>query len=118
MRSFGTQKQKIVILTNLFPSPIDVNRGVFTLQIALQLKKLCDIRVICPMPYFPKIKALKRFGQWYDFSQIPNQYSINGISVYSPKYFIIPRISEFIHAILVYLPVLHTLKLTFRSLKK
>jgi teichuronic acid biosynthesis glycosyltransferase TuaC len=96
-------------VTNLFPSPSDMGRGVFTLQIALCLKELSDLIVVCPMPYFPAWKALKRFDQWYAFSQVPRNYFIQGIHVVSPKYFMLPKVSEDFQATLMFLPLLKTL---------
>jgi glycosyltransferase involved in cell wall biosynthesis len=102
-------KKKIVLVTNLFPTPYDMERGVFTLQIALRLKELSDMIVVCPMPYFPAWKNLKRFSQWYGFSQVPENYSVQGITVLSPKYFMLPKVSEDFQATLMFLPLLATL---------
>ncbi len=103
------QKRNIIILSNLFPTQVDNTRGIFTLQIAKQLSQLCNIQVVCPLPYFPRWNSLKRFEQWYKLAQVPVKYLYDGIQVYSPKYLMIPKISEHIHASLVFPAVLRCL---------
>ena len=105
-----TGKKKVALLTNLFPNPVDEERGIFTLQIALNLKDSCDLTVISPLPFFPPIGFLRRLRGWYSFSQIPRRYSIHEIPVISPKYLILPRISDNIHARLMFYPVLKALR--------
>lgn len=88
---------KILLVTNLFPTPFDPERGVFTLQLAKRLQNHCDVTVVCPLPWLPNWKIFKNAGKWAQYSQVPQTYSIDGIKVYSPKYLLIPKISENIH---------------------
>jgi len=92
---------KVLLITNLFPTPADPERGVFTLQLAKRLNKICELTVICPLPWFPKTSLLKNFERWYQLSEVPEQYSIDEIGVYSPKYILIPKISESFHHLLM-----------------
>ncbi|VAW65934.1 Glycosyltransferase [hydrothermal vent metagenome] len=92
---------KLLLVTNLFPTPVDPERGIFTLQLAKSLSKICDITVVCPLPYFPALKIFKRFKKYYGFSQVPYQYTLDNITVYSPKYPLIPKLSESKHAYLM-----------------
>jgi hypothetical protein len=92
------QKINIIILSNLFPTQVDNTRGIFTLQIAKQLSQLCNIQVVCPLPYFPRWNSLKRFEQWYKLAQVPVKYLYDGIHEYSPKYLMIQRYHKHIHA--------------------
>jgi glycosyltransferase involved in cell wall biosynthesis len=55
-----------------------------------------------PLPWFPKWLTWRIFRQWQNFSTIPTLYEIDGIRVHSPKYFLLPRISESIHAITMF----------------
>jgi len=92
---------KLLLVTNLFPTPYDPERGVFTLQLAKRLQKHCKVTVICPLPWFPNFKFLHSVNKWLQYSQVPEKYEIEGISVYSPKYFVIPKLSENFHASLM-----------------
>jgi len=90
---------KVLLITNLFPSPSDPERGVFTLQLAKELNKKCELTVVCPLPWFPRLSFLKRFKKWYQMAEVPEQYEMDGISVYSPKYLLIPKVSESLHSL-------------------
>lgn len=89
---------KVLLVTNLFPSEADPERGVFTLQLAKQLAKHCDLTVVCPLPWFPKWKIFSYLKKWYVFAKVPFHYQIEGVTVYSPKYPMIPKVSETLQA--------------------
>lgn len=89
---------KVLLVTNLFPSSADPERGVFTLQLAKQMAKHCELTVICPLPWFPKWKILSSLKKWYIFAEVPYHYQIDGVNVYSPKYPMIPKVSEAMQA--------------------
>jgi teichuronic acid biosynthesis glycosyltransferase TuaC len=101
---------KVVFLSNLFPNPVDSGRGVFSLHIAEKLKELCDLTVVCPLPFFPRWKLFGVFGRWNTFSFIPDGYSVEGIPVLSPKYFILPKISDTFHSALLIPQLLKTIR--------
>ncbi len=105
---------KLLLITNLFPTPVDPERGIFTLQLTKSLSKICDVTIICPLPYFPDISLLKKFEKYYHFSQVPDKYTIDNITVYSPKYLMLPKLSESMHALLMSL----TLKKCIKKLNK
>ncbi len=88
----------ILLVTNLFPTPEDPERGIFTLQLVKALNKISHVTVVCPLPWFPKNKIFSRFKKWYAFSKIPSVYEIDGITVHSPRYVMLPRVSEGWHA--------------------
>ncbi len=91
-------KLNVLLVTNLFPTPIDPERGVFTLQLVRRLNDICNVTVVCPLPYFPDLSFLKLFKKYQQYSQVPSEYNIDGIKIYSPKYPMIPKLSESRHA--------------------
>ena len=50
---------KILLISNLFPTPQDPNRGIFTKQLVKEMRKVSDVTVVCPLPWFPKWSILK-----------------------------------------------------------
>lgn len=88
----------ILLVTNLFPTPEDPERGIFTLQLVKKLQELGKVTVICPLPWFPKAKIFSGLKKWYAFSQVPKVYEMEGVTVYSPKYVMLPKVSESWHA--------------------
>jgi len=99
----------VLFFTNLFPTPVDRTRGIFHLQLVRELAAICDITVVCPLPWFPHWPFLRRFERWYAFAETPVVYEVDGITVHSPKYLMVPRISGALHGIFVYLGSLFTI---------
>jgi glycosyltransferase involved in cell wall biosynthesis len=99
----GADAPRVLVLTNLYPTPVDPVRGIFVHQMVRQLAKRCDVEVVCPLPWFPRIASGKIFERWQQYAQVPSRYDVDGITVHSPKYFMLPKVSEAIHSALVYL---------------
>lgn len=100
----------VLLISNLFPTPVDAIRGVFTYQLARRLQAMCDVTVVCPLPWFPRWARGKMFEKWADFSRIPELYEWRGFTVHSPKYPILPRMSEVALAALMFPSLYRTVK--------
>lgn len=98
-----TSRLRVLVFTNLFPNPEDPTRGIFTWQLAREIRELCDLTVVCPLPWFPRWPVLRRFKQWYPFALVPNEYEFRGIRVHSPKYLMLPKVSEPLLGMLMFL---------------
>jgi teichuronic acid biosynthesis glycosyltransferase TuaC len=92
----------VLLLTNLFPTPADPTRGVFTQQLARELGRRCRLSVVCPLPWFPPLPDVGPFRRWTPFSRVPSHYWMDGQLVRSPKYPLFPRLSESVHAELMF----------------
>jgi teichuronic acid biosynthesis glycosyltransferase TuaC len=92
----------VLLVTNLFPTPADPTRGIFTFQLASRLRSLCNLTVVCPLPWFPAWANTGLIKKWGEFSRIPRMYEHRGFIVYSPKYLMIPKMSEAVHAALMF----------------
>lgn len=95
----------VLLITNLYPNPLEPNRGIFTSQLAEKLAGISDLRVLSPLPWFPKWEALSRFKEWYKFAQVPDQARINNIDVIYPKYVVIPKLFGFLQSASLYLSI-------------
>jgi teichuronic acid biosynthesis glycosyltransferase TuaC len=109
MESASSGRLRVVLFSNLFPTPSDPTRGIFNFQLARELQKLCDVTVVCPLPWFPRLSFFRRFTHWYSFAEVPRRYTIGGIEVLSPKYPMLPKVSGAIHAWLLALGARKTL---------
>ena len=98
----NSQKPKIALITNLFPNPQEPIRGIFVFNIAKELINKSSIVVISPLPWFPGF--LHNCKKYYKFSLIPNEFEIDGIKVYSPKYLAIPKLGA-IHTLFLFLSI-------------
>lgn len=103
-----TPRIRVLIFTNLFPNPEDTTHGIFSLQLARELAAICDVTVVCPLPWFPRWSMFRRFHKWYTFALIPRRYEIYGMQVYSPKYLMLPKLSGAIQGGMVFLGALFT----------
>lgn len=102
---------KILVITNLYPNPVDPLRGIFIGNMVKILRKKCEIKVISPLPWFPRNKFFIRFKKYYHFSQVPEESNITGVTVYYPKYLAIPKMG-FLNPVFIFIAIfLKTLKI-------
>ena len=95
-------RPRVILLSNLFPTPADPTRGIFTLQIAREMAASCQLTVVCPLPWFLRLPNWKVFRPYNRFSLVPGEYEVEGIRVVSPKYPLVPYFSEWIHPLLMF----------------
>lgn len=79
---------KILAVSYLYPNKIYPNYGIFVLNRLKAVHIYHNIIVINPIPWFPFSSKFKRYK---NFDRIPRQEIIDGIDVYHPRFFIIPR---------------------------
>jgi glycosyltransferase involved in cell wall biosynthesis len=96
---------KVLIISNAFPNSAEKTRGIFTYQIVTALKKKCHVRVIAPLPWFPRVLA-RTFAPKYSHAQVPLHENIGGIEVYHPRYLVIPKLVGFMHTVFMFFPLL------------
>ena len=95
---------KILIITNAFPNSKEETRGIFTYQIVKALQKKCDIEVIAPLPWVPPFLRDMAISR-YPHANVPRKEDIGNITVHHPRYFVIPKILGFLHAVFMYFPL-------------
>jgi glycosyltransferase involved in cell wall biosynthesis/peptidoglycan/xylan/chitin deacetylase (PgdA/CDA1 family) len=88
---------KLLIITNLFPNKKEPTRGIFNKQQFFELAKLCELKVIAPVP-------------WHKAQGIPGREAIDGIDVYHPRYFMIPKIGRSLYGIFFFLGLIGTVR--------
>ncbi|MGB8988577.1 MAG: glycosyltransferase family 4 protein [Candidatus Sulfotelmatobacter sp.] len=102
----------ILLFTNLFPNSKDPNYGIFVYRRARQLRESLAhaVYVVAPVPYFPKwlpvpsrLRSHPRIARWLKMSRIPVMEQWGGITVYHPRYFLLPILSAPFHGLLMFL---------------
>lgn len=81
---------KILAITNLFPNSKEPTRGMYNKQQFLELAKLCELKVVAPVP-------------WYSNHEIAEKEEIDGIDVFHPRYFMIPKVGRSLYGLFFYL---------------
>ncbi len=100
---------KIIVFTSLFPNHLNPDFGIFIKNRMFNFAKLndCQIIVVAPVPYCPSWKFL---GKWYEFSKIKKKEVMQGITIYHPKYLLIPKVSMLIQGLSMFLSSIRTIK--------
>ncbi|HQP55893.1 MAG TPA: glycosyltransferase [Syntrophorhabdus sp.] len=79
---------RILAISYLFPNPCQQNNGIFVLNRLKALSKLHEITIVAPIPWFPFRHCLPDYP---DLRSVPLVEEIDGIHVYHPRFFVIPR---------------------------
>src|SRR5262249_21430057 len=104
---------KVLVFTSLYPNNIWPNHGVFIKERMAQFAKLnaCEVKVVAPVPYFPAVKLNWRWR----FSQIAPVEIRDGLEVYHPRYFLIPKVGMVLYGLMMFVSVLSTVRRVQRS---
>lgn len=92
----GRPSRRVLVFSSTFPSAVQPIHGVFVKERVRWVAGLpdCEVRVVSPVPYFPPIRAFKR---WYPLSQIPREEVVDGLEVVRPRYFLLPKVGRYFH---------------------
>jgi teichuronic acid biosynthesis glycosyltransferase TuaC len=93
----------VLLITNLYPNPQEPNRGIFTKQLVEKLRQIVEVTVMSPLPWFPKLEALRKFERWHRFAQVPEASLLDGWEVHYPKYIVIPKLFGFLQSVTLFL---------------
>ncbi len=85
---------KILLSTTIFPNRLEPNRGVYIKKQVKELARREKLTILVPIPYFPSF--IKNSGQSF-YANIPVEDNLDGLHVYYPRFFIIPKIFRFLH---------------------
>jgi glycosyltransferase involved in cell wall biosynthesis len=91
-----------MFVTSIFPNPVQPTLGTFHGQLSRELGQTCDLDVVTPQPWFPATPEWGPLKRWQKFSRIPRQYVVEGVPAHSPKYFMVPAVSEAVRPWLIY----------------
>lgn len=82
---------RVLILSHMYPSDQNSVYGIFVHKQALALKQQgCEIVVVNPVPWTPFPLPLLR-KKWKQYAQITGITTLDGIKVYYPRYFLLPK---------------------------
>jgi teichuronic acid biosynthesis glycosyltransferase TuaC len=93
---------RILTFTSLFPNSVDPTHAVFVYQRCAHLARRTgnEVLVISPVPWFPRWLKTER---WRAASVLPAQEKIGELTVYHPRYFLVPKVSMLWHAVSMFL---------------
>lgn len=83
---------RVLTFTTLFPNQQQPAHGLFVKERILALAKLVDLRVVAPVPWFPRVRL---FGErYYRYSMVPTREEWGGTTVEHPRFPVIPRLCK------------------------
>lgn len=88
---------EIVTISTLYPNKNDLKHGVFVhtrLKQLLRAYPEISATVIAPVPWFPF--SWKKFGEYAKYAGVPYSETIDGITIFHPKYIVLPKIGMYI----------------------
>lgn len=93
---------QILTFTSLFPNSSDKTLGVFIYQRMAHVNRRPGNRVtvVAPVPYFP---SWLKSSRWSGMSGIPRMEQIGELTVFHPRYLLLPKISMYFHGLLMFL---------------
>ena len=103
---------KVLAITNLFANSRQPERGIFNTQQFVELAKICELQVVAPLPWFPKMKTTDKRAI---FSEIPEEETMEGIKTYHPRYFLIPKIGRSLYGFLFYFGIINKVKEIYKK---
>ena len=92
-----------LVLTNLFPNPVEPARGIFVLQETLRLREFYDLKVMAPLPWVPRSL---RENRRYAYHAAPMVEQCEGLEIHHPRHLVIPRYFRFLYGPLLFLGLL------------
>ncbi len=97
---------RCLLMTNLYPNPLEPERGIFVQQLERSLREFVSLTIVSPLPYFPKWRIFSGFQKWHRFSLIPRVLRNDdraGGEIYYPKYAVIPKAGANLHSVSMFL---------------
>jgi teichuronic acid biosynthesis glycosyltransferase TuaC len=106
-------KIKILVFTSLFPNNTSRNHGVFVKERMSAVARLggCELKVVAPVPYYPSV----RFGWRAGYARVVREEVIDGIEVYHPRYFMIPKVGMVLQGLTMFISLLPYIRKLQRS---
>ena len=85
-------RPRILILSHMYPNPERPLYGIFVHELVKVLSRECSVLVVSPIPAFP---FLNRTEKYRGTRAIPRRMTMDGISVFYPRFFFIPKFLKF-----------------------
>ena len=100
---------KLLVFTTLYPNASQPHHGLFVEKRLLELTRRypCDVRVVAPVPWFPRWLRGKRYEA---FANVPQRETRNGVEVWHPRYLVVPKLTWRFAPLMIMLGALRTVR--------
>jgi len=103
---------RVLVLSSTFPNANEPARGIFIFERIRRLARRCELIVVSPVPWFPLNRWVRRTR-----ATLPYVENLEGVTVYHPRFFSIPRYGKFLDGAFYFLcliPFIARLQRRFR----
>lgn len=90
---------RVLTFTTLFPNQQQPEHGLFVKERIVALSRLVDLRVVAPVPWFPRLRVLGE--RYFRYAMVPSKEIYSGIPVAHPRFPVIPRLCKVTDAALL-----------------
>jgi teichuronic acid biosynthesis glycosyltransferase TuaC len=81
---------RVLILTKIFPNSVEPLSSPFNRLQFAQLARLCDVRVLATIPWFPCARAFARWSRAGRLLDVPREERIDSLDVQHPRFAFLP----------------------------
>lgn len=82
---------RVLIITKIFPNAVNEHAGTYNRQQFVALSRLCDVKVMGLIPWFPGAQLFSRKSEAGRLCAVPARERIDGLDVLHPRAFYFPR---------------------------
>ena len=101
---------RVLVVSSTFPSSTQPTRGVFVRERIRRLGRRCEVVVVAPVPWFPLNRLIRK-----ERAAVPSVEHQDGLTVYHPRFFSVPRYGKFLDGVFCYLSLLRFTRRLRRS---
>lgn len=101
------EKLRIIAVTSIFPNNEEITKGIYIFKQLQALSKICHVKVVAPVPYTPPFLRRYRYSR---YNKIPMIEDDGGLTVYHPRYLVIPKIGRSLYGFLYFFSILSFFK--------
>ncbi|HZU44585.1 MAG TPA: glycosyltransferase family 4 protein [Terriglobales bacterium] len=106
---------RVLTYTSLFPNNLQPAHGVFIYQrMSHFARRGNEVTVVAPVPYFP---SWLPGAKWNVYANVPRKEQIGNLTVYHPRYPLIPKISMPLHGLFMFLGSYGTVRRLCREMQ-
>lgn len=99
----------VLALSCLFPNAEQPSYGIFVLNRLKAVSRLCNVRVVAPIPVYPLFDRMLR-GRPRNAREVPGMEQIEQLEVHHPRFVVIPRVLKWLDALTYLFAVYHVVR--------
>jgi len=106
---------KLLVISRIFPNNKMPQYGTFVRQEVSGLSKICKLKVVAPVPWFPSIPIqIDKIKKWQIFSEVMKYEKNNDVEIFHPRYLVTPKFGRTFYFLFYLIGIINTVKRVHR----